>query len=121
MLKLVPQLVPQPLCHSPCATASATASLPLRYTTAVLKETLRLRPPTNFARVAPDGERVELAGYDVSGCILLVSPYVSEWLEALGTACAADGAAACSPCLRREAMFAVMVPAAAAAHASRLQ
>lgn len=53
-----------------------------RYLGAVVKETLRVRPPVGLvARHAPPGAR--LAGYDVGGKIVLVSPYVlhrgPEW------------------------------------------
>eukprot|EP00879_Flechtneria_rotunda_P002371 GHRR01002566.1.p1 GENE.GHRR01002566.1~~GHRR01002566.1.p1 ORF type:complete len:637 (+),score=222.18 GHRR01002566.1:182-2092(+) len=52
----------------------------MKYMNAVLKESLRIRPPIGLiARVAPPGS--SLAGYNTSNKILLVSPYVQHMDE----------------------------------------
>ncbi|WIA09641.1 hypothetical protein OEZ85_009029 [Tetradesmus obliquus] len=49
----------------------------MRYLNAVLKESLRVRPPVGLlARWGPEGS--SLAGYDTSSKVLLVSPYVQH-------------------------------------------
>lgn len=58
-----------------------------QYLNAVLKETLRVRPPVGlFARRAPDGATLESGGtlYDIGGKVLLASPFVLHRGEAWG-------------------------------------
>lgn len=58
-----------------------------QYLNAVLKETLRVRPPVGvFARRAPAGATLEGGGdvYDIGGKVLLVSPFVLHRGEAWG-------------------------------------